>query len=78
MAHMKDVRGVYRHYKGNEYEVIGVGYHTETEERLVVYRSTKEPEKLWARPYAMFFDVIRIDGVARVRFEPIDDEALHA
>lgn len=63
-----DTAGTYRHYKGNEYEVIGVGLHTETEEKLVVYRSIEHPEKLWVRPYDMFFETIEKDGEVIERF----------
>ena len=38
-----DITGMYRHYKGNEYEVLGIGLHTETEEKLVVYKGLYEP-----------------------------------
>jgi hypothetical protein len=61
--------GTYRHYKGNTYEVIGFGYHTETEEKLVFYRDLQDNDKLWARPYDMFFDTVIIDGVEKQRFE---------
>ena len=44
----------YRHYKGNEYEVLYVAKHTEIEEDLVIYCAVKDSEKIWARPLAMF------------------------
>lgn len=64
--------GRYRHFKGNEYEVIGFAKHSETEERLVLYRSVKNPEEVWARPYEMFREVILRDGRQIKRFERID------
>ena len=46
--------GIYRHYKGGEYKVIGVATHTETDEELVIYVDVHG--KLWARPESMFTD----------------------
>ena len=61
----------YRHYKGNEYEVLYIATHTETEEGLVIYRALQDPEKVWARPRAMFEEEIEIDGKMMPRFTPI-------
>ena len=61
--------GKYRHFKGNEYEVIGFARHSETEEKLVLYRSLKNPEEVWARPYEMFRETIWRDGRQIKRFE---------
>lgn len=68
-----DITGHYRHYKGNEYEVIGEGTHTETEEKLVVYKSLYEPYTIWVRPFDMFFEPITIDGQKMPRFAKIKD-----
>lgn len=65
---MNDITGQYRHYKGNEYEVIGEGRHTETEERYVVYKGLYEPYEIWLRPFDMFFDAVVVDGVETPRF----------
>lgn len=62
------ILGKYCHYKGNEYEVIGEGIHTETEEKLFVYKSLYEPYTIWVRPYDMFFDSVVVDGLAVPRF----------
>jgi hypothetical protein len=59
----------YRHFKGNEYKVIGFARHSETEEKLVLYRSLKNPEEIWARPYDMFAETIVRDGRTIKRFE---------
>jgi hypothetical protein len=63
--------GRYRHYKGGEYEVIGVARHSETLEPLVVYRPLYNDSGLWVRPHAMFFGEVLIDGIARPRFAPL-------
>lgn len=64
--------GVYEHYKGNHYEVIGVGCHTETEETVVIYRPLYESDvQYWVRPYAMFTENVTIDGVIQPRFKSI-------
>ncbi len=63
-----DITGHYRHYKGNEYEVIGEGTHTETEERFVVYKALYEPYGIWVRPFDMFFEPVVVDGQTVPRF----------
>ena len=65
--------GLYKHYKGNLYEVIGSARHSETLEELMVYKATyqKEGENLWVRPLAMFLETVVIDGVERKRFDKI-------
>jgi hypothetical protein len=61
--------GRYRHYKGNEYEVIGVARHSETLKELVVYRALYGDHGLWVRPRAMFTGTIEVDGRKVPRFE---------
>ena len=61
--------GLYRHYKGNLYDVIGVATHSETGERLVVYRPQYGERALWVRPLEMFTEAVVVDGVGRPRFE---------
>jgi hypothetical protein len=60
--------GRYRHYKGNDYEVIGEARHSETEEPLVVYRALYGERGLWVRPLSMFLDTVMVDGRALPRF----------
>ena len=60
--------GKYRHYKGGEYEVIGVAHHSETLEPMVIYRALYGDGGIWARPAAMWNDVIEKDGVTYTRF----------
>jgi len=64
--------GRYRHYKGGEYEVIGVARHSETLEPVVVYRPLYNQSGLWVRPHAMFFGQVEVDGKLQPRFAPID------
>ena len=66
--------GRYRHYKGNEYEVLGVARHSETEELLVVYRTLYGEYDLWVRPLAMFTERLLVDGVETPRFQFIGDD----
>lgn len=66
--------GRYRHFKGKEYEVLGVARHSETLEELVVYRALYESEEfgenaLWVRPVSMFVEEIERDGKIVKRFE---------
>ncbi len=61
-------RGRYRHYKGNEYEVIGMAQHSETREMMVVYRPLYGEGAMWVRPAAMFVEDVLIDGKTVPRF----------
>ena len=61
--------GRYRHYKGNEYEVIGTARHSETHEPMVVYRPLYGEGGLWVRPAAMFAEDVVIEGKTLPRFE---------
>lgn len=63
--------GLYRHYKGNEYRVIGLARHTETEETLVVYQALYGARGLWVRPAVMFAEQVEIGGRRVPRFERI-------
>ena len=65
--------GRYRHYKGNEYEVLCEARHSETEEVLVVYRALYGERGTWVRPKAMFTETVAVEGVARPRFAPVDE-----
>ena len=63
--------GRYRHYKGGEYEVIGVARHSESHEPLVVYRPLYNATGWWVRPHAMFFETAEFDGHLQPRFQHI-------
>lgn len=60
--------GRYRHFKGNEYTVLGVALHSETQEELVVYRKEYGDHSLWVRPKQMFLETVEVDGKAIPRF----------
>jgi hypothetical protein len=71
---MEEVKiGLYKHYKGNIYEVIGIATHSETLDKLVVYKATyqKEGENLWVRPINMFTETVVVEGKAVKRFEKV-------
>jgi len=64
----------YRHYKGNEYSVLGVARHSETLEELVVYRQEYGERGLWVRLSAMFGETVEVEGQTMPRFHRIDQE----
>jgi hypothetical protein len=66
--------GRYRHYKGNEYLVLGVARHSETEEEVVVYRQDYGDHGLWVRPKQMFLETVEISGLAVPRFQYVGSE----
>lgn len=65
--------GRYRHYKGNEYEVMAVVRHSETLETMVLYKALYGQGGLWVRPYAMFVEHVLVDGRLVRRFAPVND-----
>jgi len=66
--------GRYRHYKGNDYLVIGVARHSETEEEMVVYSADYGQFGLWVRPKEMFLEKVEVDGQVLPRFQFISPE----
>lgn len=69
---LKEVKiGRYRHFKGNEYQVISIAKHSETGEPLVIYESVDNEHNVWARPYDMFTDVVEYNGQKVLRFTPL-------
>lgn len=67
------VLGIYRHYKGNLYQVLHTARHSETEEWLVVYRALYGDYGVWVRPLAMFGEMVEMDGNTVPRFELIQE-----
>jgi hypothetical protein len=61
--------GRYRHYKGGEYQVFHTATHSETGEKMVVYRTLYGDYSHWVRPLEMFLEQVEIDGVMVPRFE---------
>ena len=61
--------GRYRHYKGNEYLVIGVANHSETLEPMVVYKALYGEGEFWVRPLSMWNETVEVNGVKFKRFE---------
>lgn len=71
---MEEIRlGKYRHFKGNEYEVIGIAKHSETLVEMVVYRALYGDGGMWVRPAEMWNEVIERDGKTFKRFEYIGE-----
>jgi len=66
---MEIKKGIYRHYKGNEYEVLMVARHSETEEEMVVYRALYGEYGIWVRPLAMFVEKVEVNGEEVDRFQ---------
>ena len=67
------VNGIYKHFKGNTYRVLGVARHSESLEELVVYQHIDGEKEIWARPIAMFLDEADVDGKKVPRFQYIGE-----
>jgi hypothetical protein len=64
---------IYQHYKGNFYEVLEIGLHSETLEEMVIYRSLKDG-KIWVRPISMWDEEVIVNGEKVKRFTYIKDK----
>ena len=65
--------GIYQHYKGKRYEVIGIGLDSETTKPVVVYLPLYESTvPFWVRPYEMFLEFVEVDGAKVRRFDKVD------
>ena len=72
--YMEEIRlGKYRHFKGNEYEVIAIAKHSETTEDMVVYKALYGEGGLWVRPASMWNETVERDGKVFRRFEYIGE-----
>jgi len=71
------LHGTYRHFKGNLYSLEGVGYDSETKEKLVIYKALYDDQKVWCRPYDMFFSEVdhekHPEVKQRYRFELVEN-----
>ena len=65
-------KGIYRHYKGNKYELLYIANHSETLEKMVVYKALYGDGEVWVRPLEMWEETVEVDGVMVKRFEKID------
>ena len=65
--------GKYRHFKGNEYRVIGIASHSETLEPMVIYQALYGDMGLWVRPAAMWIEIVDKDGYHGPRFQYITE-----
>ena len=70
-ANMEFKKGKYRHFKGNEYELIDIALHSETMEPMVVYRALYGEQGLWVRPASMWNEIVEKDGYNGPRFQYI-------
>ena len=66
---LKIKKGIYRHYKGQEYEVIEAARHSETLQDLVIYRALYGDYELWVRPLQMFLEELEVEGQIKKRFQ---------
>ena len=62
-------QGIYRHFKGNKYHILGVAQHSEDGTILVVYRPMYGARDLWVRPIEIFLETVELDGQQVPRFE---------
>ena len=66
-------KGIYKHYKGNKYELLYIARHSETLEDMVVYKALYGDGDVWVRPASMWDEMIEIDGKAVPRFKFIEE-----
>ena len=71
---MEIKKGKYKHFKGNEYIVLGIANHSETMEPMVVYQALYGTHDLWVRPAAMWNETVDKDGYCGPRFQYIGEE----
>lgn len=68
------ILGLYRHYKGGVYRVLGTFRHTETDESFVAYEDIDDTAKKWVRPESMFHESVVVEGTAVPRFMPVSEK----
>ena len=67
------IGGIYEHYKGKKYCVVGMARHSETLEEMVVYRKLYDGYDLWVRPKAMFLETVEVEGKVIPRFRLLQE-----
>ncbi len=70
---MEIKKGKYKHFKGNVYEVVAIGKHSETLDDMVVYRSVKNENDVWIRPLSMWEESVVFEGKTVSRFTYIEE-----
>ena len=65
--------GKYRHYKGNEYQVLSMATHSETLEPMVVYQALYGEKGIWVRPARMWNELVEVNGQTVLRFAPVEE-----
>lgn len=72
---MEDIKlGIYKHYKGNEYRVLGIATHSENLEKMVVYQALYGEYGIWVRPISMWNELVDVNGVKTPRFKFLREE----
>ena len=71
---MSTIPGLYRHYKGGLYRLVGIARHSETLEDMVVYQALYGEHGLWVRPLGMWEEQVTVNGVAQPRFTRLPDD----
>lgn len=66
--------GIYKHYKGNEYRVLGIALHSETLEEMVIYQALYGEYKIWVRPKSMWNELVEVNGNKIPRFMFLREE----
>ena len=69
------IKGIYEHYKGNRYELLYVANHSETLERMVVYKALYGAGEIWVRPLSMWSEEVEVNGSKIPRFKLIEYKA---
>ena len=65
-------KGIYEHYKGNRYELLYIANHSETLEKMVVYKALYGEGEIWVRPLSMWEEVVEVNGRKMPRFKLVD------
>ncbi len=66
-------KGIYEHYKGNKYELIEIANHSETLEKMVIYKALYGEGEYWVRPLSMWEELVEVNGEKIARFKYIGD-----